>query len=124
MSISTDLKDDELSIGKLIRKKRKEKGYTQQTLADELNVSPQAVSKWERDKCDPDKQQWLKLSKLLDIPKERFAGLYEVSEEGQDEIPPGVIAALKTFFDALGVMKSNMWGGKNNDRDSDDRTDS
>lgn len=25
MSISTDLKDDELSIGKLIRKKRKEK---------------------------------------------------------------------------------------------------
>ena len=26
MSISTDLKDDELSIGKLIRKKRKEKG--------------------------------------------------------------------------------------------------
>ena len=111
MSISTDLKDDELSIGKLIRKKRKEKGYTQQTLADELNVSPQAVSKWERDKCDPDKQQWLKLSKLLDIPKERFAGLYEVSEEGQDEIPPGVIAALKTFSDALGVMKSNMWGG-------------
>ena len=44
MSTSTDLKDDELSIGKLIRKKRKEKGYTQQTLADELNVSPQAVS--------------------------------------------------------------------------------
>ena len=27
MSTSTDLKDDELSIGKLIRKKRKEKGY-------------------------------------------------------------------------------------------------
>ena len=44
MSTSTDLKDDELSIGKLIRKKRKEKGYTHQTLADELNVSPQAVS--------------------------------------------------------------------------------
>ena len=64
------------------------------------------------------------MSKLLDIPKEHFAGLYEVPEKGQDEIPPGVIAALKTFSDALGVMKSNMWGGKNDDSDSDDRTDS
>ena len=124
MSTSTDLKDDELSIGKLIRKKRKEKGYTQQTLAEELNVTLQAVSKWERDICNPDKQQWLKLSKLLGIPKERFAELYEVPEEGQNEIPPGMMTAVKTFSELLSVMKSNMWGGKNDDRDSDDRTDS
>lgn len=54
-------------------------------------------AKWERDKCDPDKQQWLKLSKLLDIPKERFAGLYEVPEKGQDEIPPGEATVLNSL---------------------------
>ena len=31
----------------------------------------------------------------------------------------GVIAALNTFADALSMVKSNMWGGKNDDRDSD-----
>lgn len=123
MSISADLKDDELTIGKLIQKKRKEKDFTQAGLAEELNVSSQAVSKWEREICDPDKQHWNKLSKLLDIPAEQFAGLYESPEE-KGEIPPGVIAALKTFSAALDVVKSDMSGGSKNDRDSDDRADS
>lgn len=85
-----------------------------------LNVSPQAVSKWEREICEPDKQLWVKLSKILDIPKERFACLYETSADNGDiTVPPGVIAALNTFADALSMVKSNMWGGKNDDRDSD-----
>ena len=73
MSISTDLKDDELSIGKLIRKKRKEKGYTQQTLADELNVSPQAVSKWEMGTSVPSPENRRALSEILgtDLQVER-----------------------------------------------------
>ena len=112
--------DDELSIGKLIKKQRKEKGLTQQALAEELNVSSQAISKWEREICEPDKQLWVKLSKILDIPKERFACLYEApADNGDVTVPPGVIAALNTFADALSMVKSNMWGGKNDDRDSD-----
>ena len=120
MSLSTELKDDELSIGKLIKNQRKEKGLTQQALAEELNVSSQAISKWEREICEPDKQLWVKLSKILDIPKERFACLYEApADNGDVTVPPGVIAALNTFADALSMVKSNMWGGKNDDRDSD-----
>ena len=120
MSLSTNLNDDELSIGKLIKKQRKLKGLTQESLAQELNVSAQAISKWEREKCDPDKQHWSKLSKLLDIPKERFAGLYETPIKNNDvSVPPGVIAALTTFADALDKVTSNMWGGNSNDRGSD-----
>lgn len=119
MSVSAELKDDELSIGKLIRKKRKEKGLTQKALAQELCVTSQAVSKWEQEKCDPDKQLWAKLANLLDIPKERFAGLYETEKDENNDIPPGVIAALTTFSENLNVLKSQMWGGKSNDRDSD-----
>ena len=36
-----------MNIGSVIMSKRKALGYTQQTLANKLNVSFQAVSKWE-----------------------------------------------------------------------------
>lgn len=42
------------SLGKRISDLRKEKGLTQEELAERLSVSPQAVSKWENDVCCPD----------------------------------------------------------------------
>jgi len=36
-----------MNVGTVIMNKRKALGYTQQTLADKLNVSFQAISKWE-----------------------------------------------------------------------------
>ena len=36
-----------MDIGKIIMSKRKSLGLTQQALAKEVNVSSQAVSKWE-----------------------------------------------------------------------------
>ncbi len=38
---------DMQKMGKCIIKLRKGKGWTQQQLAEQLSVSPQAVSKWE-----------------------------------------------------------------------------
>lgn len=42
------------SIGQFIAALRKANGMTQQELADRLNVSNKAVSRWERDECAPD----------------------------------------------------------------------
>lgn len=42
------------TIGALIAALRKANGMTQQDLADRLNVSNKAVSRWERDECAPD----------------------------------------------------------------------
>lgn len=39
----------ETTIGKRIALLRRKAGYTQDELAEKLNVSPQAVSKWEND---------------------------------------------------------------------------
>ncbi|MCH5316446.1 MAG: helix-turn-helix transcriptional regulator [Eubacterium sp.] len=42
------------SIGQFIAALRKANGLTQKQLADKLNVSDKAVSRWERDECAPD----------------------------------------------------------------------
>lgn len=44
----------ENTLGKKIAAMRKEKGWTQDELAEKLSVSPQAVSKWENDLSCPD----------------------------------------------------------------------
>ena len=55
------------NIGKLIFKIRKEKGMTQSDLAQKLNVTDRAVSKWERGLCCPDISLLKDLSSILDI---------------------------------------------------------
>ena len=45
---------EKLTMGARIARSRKEKGMTQETLANALGVSNQAVSKWEGDVCCPD----------------------------------------------------------------------
>ena len=54
-------------IGKFIAKNRQEKNYTQESLAEELDVSNRAVSKWERGICLPDAGAFVKGSKCLGI---------------------------------------------------------
>lgn len=45
---------NQLTIGKYIAKKRKEKNLTQIQLAERLNVSNKTISKWENGNCMPD----------------------------------------------------------------------
>lgn len=45
---------NQLTTGKFISKKRKEKNMTQEQLAEKLRVSNKTISKWETGKCMPD----------------------------------------------------------------------
>lgn len=56
----------ENTVGKKIADLRKEKGMTQDDIAEKLNVSPQAVSKWENDISYPDIMLLPKIAQLLD----------------------------------------------------------
>ncbi len=53
--------------GKYIVKLRKGKGWTQQQLAEQLSVSPQAVSKWECGEAVPDIDIIDKISMIFDV---------------------------------------------------------
>ncbi|MDO4332203.1 MAG: helix-turn-helix transcriptional regulator [Eubacteriales bacterium] len=52
-------------VGKKIRKLREEAGLSQEALAEKMEVTRQAVSKWENDLSVPDMENLLKLSAFL-----------------------------------------------------------
>ena len=49
---------------------RKKAGWSQEELAERLNVSRQSVSKWESGRADPSTTNLIALAKLLDVPPE------------------------------------------------------
>ena len=55
------------SIGNRISQFRKEKGYTQEEMAEKLGVTPQAVSKWENDISYPDILLLPKIAVMLGV---------------------------------------------------------
>ena len=58
---------DQLKIGKFIAECRKNKNLTQIQLAEKLNITDRAVSKWENGKSMPDSSIMLELCGLLGI---------------------------------------------------------
>ena len=60
------------SIGETIAYLRKEKGMTQNELAEKMNVTDKAVSKWERDLSCPDINTISKLADILDVSVEEL----------------------------------------------------
>ncbi len=60
------------SIGETIASLRKAKGMTQSELAEKMNVTDKAVSKWERDLSCPDVNSISKLADILDVSVEEL----------------------------------------------------
>ena len=58
---------NQIDTGKFIADCRKEKGLTQARLAEMLNITDRAVSKWETGKCMPDSSIMPALCRILDI---------------------------------------------------------
>ena len=64
-----------MNIGEKICALRKERGMTQEMLADQLMISAQAISKWERGVANPDLEQIPRLAKLFGISTDELLGL-------------------------------------------------
>lgn len=58
---------DQIKIGKFINQCRKEKKLTQTELAEKLNITDRAISKWENGICLPDSGTMLALCEILNI---------------------------------------------------------
>ncbi len=68
-----------MDIGKIIYEKRKSLGITQQTLADSLHVSFQAISKWENGISYPDIELLPLLARTLKISIDALLGYSSLS---------------------------------------------
>lgn len=58
---------DQVKIGKFIAECRKKQNLTQMQLAEKLNITDRAISKWENGKAMPDSSIMLELCELLKI---------------------------------------------------------
>lgn len=68
-------------IGDKIKNKRKELNLTQEYLAKELNISRQAVSKWEKGTSEPSMDNLVKLSEIFGVDIKYFKNNDEKENE-------------------------------------------
>ena len=78
-------------IGKNIKKYRDERGITQEQLAEQMNVTRQAVSNWENAKTQPDLDTLFRLSQIFGISVEEM-----IYGEKREEAPKVINITKKT----------------------------
>lgn len=76
-----------MTLGNRIGLLRKEKKLSQEFVAETLNVSRQAVSKWENDISSPDTENLIALAKLLEVDVEFLATGALAEDMEPDPIP-------------------------------------
>lgn len=73
-----------MTINEKLVQLRKSKGWSQEDLAEKLNVSRQAISRWENGTALPDAENLLQLSHLYDVSSDY---LLNDDYEGDDDLP-------------------------------------
>lgn len=91
------------SMGDMISTLRKEKGMTQKDLADRLNITDKAVSKWERNLAFPDTATIPKLAELLGISVEELMNAKSIPETGHNGASFLINIILKALPMAMGI---------------------
>lgn len=86
-----------LDVGKFIASLRKKNSLTQRELAEKLNVTDKAISKWETGKCYPDIETFEKLSDIFGVGiNELLSGRIIEPEEQVTEAEKNVVDIMKT----------------------------
>lgn len=74
-----------MTLGEKIKEQRTIHGLSQETLAEQMGVSRQAVTKWEADQSAPSSEKLIALAKLFHIPLDELIG----NEATHSESPQG-----------------------------------
>ena len=77
---------NQVKIGKFIAQRRKEKNMTQAELAEKLNITDRAISKWETGKGMPDSSIMLDLCNELDISVNELLSGEMIKMENYDKM--------------------------------------
>lgn len=91
------------NIGANIRTYRKNKGFTQEELANLLGVTSQAVSRWESEAGFPDLGLIVPIAQILGITTDTLLGYDKTNQD--DAITKRIFAELETMSD-----ETDRWG--------------
>lgn len=101
-----------MTLGEKIASARKEKGMTQEMLAEQLGVTRQAVARWETGKALPGTANLFMLRELLGIPPEE-AALEEKTETREPDVQEKAETArsltAKQTWVLIAVMAILLW---------------
>ena len=87
---------DQIKIGKFIAEKRKKHNLTQVQLAEKLNITDRAVSKWENGRALPDSSIMLQLCDILGITvNDLLCGELVIMDNYNKELEKNLIEAIK-----------------------------
>ena len=99
------------TIGTFIAVLRKANGMTQQELADKLNISNKAVSRWERNECAPDISLIPALAEIFDVTCDELLKGERIScEPIHEKNPPKAEKQLKAIINrSASSFKMSFW---------------
>lgn len=86
-----------MTTGERIQSLRKAKGYSQEKLASYLNVTRQAVQKWEQNVCEPSLDSLASIAKLFNVSLDYLVTGEEKTEEKKAEENKVVIVSDNTL---------------------------
>ncbi len=92
---------DQIKIGKFIAEYRKQKNLTQMKLAEKLNITDKAISKWERGLSLPDSSIMLELCGILGITvNDLLSGEVITMDNYNKELEKNLLEVIKAKQDA------------------------
>ena len=87
---------DQIKIGRFIAECRKKKGLTQMQLAEMLNITDRAVSKWETGRTMPDSSIMIELCDILEISvNELLCGEVIAMDNYKEELENNLLEMVK-----------------------------
>ena len=97
-----------MTIGEKIYNLRKAKNYSQEEVANHLNVSRQTVSKWETDQSTPDFDKIVPLCELFEISTDEFlkgeTNISKKDDDGKDKKRNAIIVSVSIFLYFLAII--------------------
>ena len=89
-----------MTVGERIQDLRKKKGFSQEKLAEYLNMSRQAVAKWEQNVCEPNLDCLARMSDLFGVDLD-----YLIRGKASEEIKSGNVVREK---ETIIIEKDNL----------------
>ena len=99
-----------IKIGKFIAERRKEINLTQTQLAEMLNITDRAVSKWERGKSLPDSSIMLELCAILKITANDLLSGEKINMENNNQNSEQLLLDMAAELEKKNkIVWSSMW---------------